>query len=330
MTPASLRRLVASGEGLSLEFKRSTGELREGLETLCGFLNAEGGRVLCGVNRKGGIEGQQVSEQTLHEITAALQRFEPPAAVKIERTNVGQGREVITLAVEPNPGAVPYTFDGRAFLRVGNTTRRMRREEYERLLLDRLHARHRWENLRATGWKVSDLDAGEIRQTVVDAVAARRLAAVPSEEPQIVLDRLGLLVEGVPTQAAVVLFGKRVLPDYPQCAIRLARFRGVTKSEFIDNRQFHGDAFELLRRAEAFFDTHLPIASRVVPGKMRREDRPQYPPEALREALINALCHRDYSEAGASIGVAIFDDRLEVWSYVRTGKGPSTRYRLGK
>lgn len=155
----------------------------------------------------------------------------------------------------------------------------------------------------------------------MDAVAARRLAAVPSEEPQIVLDRLGLLVEVVPTQAAVVLFGKRVLPEYPQCAIRLARFRGVTKSEFIDNRQFHGDAFELLRRAEAFFDTHLPIASRVVPGKMRREDRPQYPPEALREALINALCHRDYSEAGASIGVAIFDDRLEVWSYGRLPGG---------
>ncbi len=109
MTPATLRRLVAKGEGPILEFKRSTGELREGLETLCGFLNAEGGRVLFGVNRKGGIEGQQVSEQTLHEISAALQRFEPPAVVKIERTDAGHGREVIALSVEPNPGAVLYS-----------------------------------------------------------------------------------------------------------------------------------------------------------------------------------------------------------------------------
>jgi ATP-dependent DNA helicase RecG len=50
---------------------------------------------------------------------------------------------------------------------------------------------------------------------------------------------------------------------------------------------------------------------------MRREDRPQYPAEALREAVVNALCHRDYSDPGASIGVSIYDDRLEVWSWGR-------------
>jgi len=74
---------------------------------------------------------------------------------------------------------------------------------------------------------------------------------------------------------------------------------------------------------------HLPVASRIVSGRMRREDRPQYPPEALREALVNALCHRDYSEAGASVGVAIFDDRLEVWSYGRLPGGLTTQKLLG-
>ncbi|MBI3371908.1 MAG: hypothetical protein HY017_09165 [Betaproteobacteria bacterium] len=156
--------------------------------------------------------------------------------------------------------AAPYTYDGRPFIRIGSTTRRMKREEYERLLLARLHARHRWETLPATGWSIADMDADEIR---------------------------------------------------------LARFRGVTKSEFIDNRQFQGHAFALLRQADAFFDMHLPVASRIVSGRKRREDRPQYPPEALREALVNALCHRDYTEAGASVGVAIFDDRIEVWSWGR-------------
>lgn len=126
-----------------------------------------------------------------------------------------------------------------------------------------------------------------------------------------------------------MLFGRNPLPQFPQCEIRLARFRGVTKSEFIDNRQFQGHAFALLRQADAFFDMHLPVASRIVSGRMRREDRPQYPPEALREALVNALCHRDYSEAGASIGVAIFDDRLEVWSYGRLPGGLTTQQLLG-
>lgn len=127
----------------------------------------------------------------------------------------------------------------------------------------------------------------------------------------------------------MVLFGKKPMPQFPQCEIRLARFRGGTKSELIDNRQVQGHAFVLLRHAEAFFDMHVGIASRIVPGRMRREDRPQYPPEALREALVNALCHRDYSEAGASVGVAIFDDRLEVWSYGRLPGGLTPQQLVG-
>ncbi|MBI3183152.1 MAG: putative DNA binding domain-containing protein [Myxococcales bacterium] len=315
-TLTSIRRLIAKGESETLELKRSTGELREGMEALCAFLNNRGGTVVFGAAPDGRIIGQTVAENTLHDVTAASRNIEPAPQVNISKIAVGGGRDILVLQAGAGTQQ-PYTFDGRGFLRVGNTTRRMKREEYERLLLSRLHARHRWENLPATGWTVADLDAEEIERTVVEAVAAKRLAAVPSEKPKAILERLHLLGDGTLTQAAVVLFAKDPMPDYPQCAIRLARFRGVTKSEFIDNRQYQGHAFALLRHAEAFFDMHLPVASRVISGQMRREDRPQYPPEALREAVVNALCHRDYSEAGASIGVAIFDDRLEIWSYGR-------------
>jgi len=270
--------------------------------------------VLIGVAPNGRIVGQQVTDNTLHDVTTAVRNIEPVAQVDVARVSVGDGRDVIVVhAASGTQG--PYTYDGRPFIRVGNTTRRMKREEYERLVLARLHSQHRWETLPAEKWEVADLDADEIRQTVVEAVAAKRLSSVPSERPETVIRRLGLLVDGRPTQAAVVLFGKEPLPHYPQCAIRLARFRGVTKSEFIDNRQVHGHAFALLRHTEAFFDLHLPVRSRVIPGRMQREDQPQYPVEALREALVNALCHRDYSESGASVGVSIYDDRLEVWSW---------------
>ena len=315
-TLAEIERLAATGESETLELKRTTGELRQAMETLCGFLNQSGGTVLIGVAPNGKILGQQVTDNTLHDVTTALRSIEPAPQVDVARVSVGDGKDVIVLRAAAGAQG-PYTYDGRPFIRVGNTTRRLKREEYERLVLARLHAQHRWETLPADGFGVRDLDVDEIRQTVVEAVAARRLSAVPSEKPETIARRLGLIVDGHVTQAAVVLFGNEPLPHYPQCAIRLARFRGVTKSEFIDNRQFHGHAFSLLRHAEAFFDLHLPIASRVVSGKMRREDRPQYPVEALREALVNAFCHRDYSEAGASIGVSVYDDRLEVWSWGR-------------
>ena len=102
MKVSTLKKLVASGEGPELEFKRSTGELREAMQTLCGFLNTGGGVVLLGVDRKGKLEGQQVSENTIHEITQAFDRFEPPVNVTIERTSVEGDREVVALSVTAN------------------------------------------------------------------------------------------------------------------------------------------------------------------------------------------------------------------------------------
>ena len=85
-------------------------------------------------------------------------------------------------------------------------------------------------------------------------------------------------------------------------------------ADFTDNRQYWGNAFDLLRRGEDFLHDHVPIAGRVVEGKMRREDRPAYPPRATREALANAICHRDYIVPGAAVAVAMYDDHLEIVS----------------
>ena len=84
--------------------------------------------------------------------------------------------------------------------------------------------------------------------------------------------------------------------------------------EFLDNRQFNGNAFTLLASAERFLRDSLPIAGRFEQARFDRIDEPLYPPLATREALANALCHRDYSIGGGSIGIAIYDDRLEITS----------------
>jgi ATP-dependent DNA helicase RecG len=82
----------------------------------------------------------------------------------------------------------------------------------------------------------------------------------------------------------------------------------------VDNRREFGHAFELFQRAQRFLRDHLPVAGRIVPGLFERVDDPLYPPVALREALANAFCHRDYGAIGGSVGVAIYDDRLEISS----------------
>lgn len=83
-------------------------------------------------------------------------------------------------------------------------------------------------------------------------------------------------------------------------------------SDFTDNRQYWGHAFSLLNRVESFLLDHVPIAGKVVSGKMTREDQPWYPPRAMREAIANALCHRDYTIPGGAVSLSLYDDHLEV------------------
>jgi ATP-dependent DNA helicase RecG len=121
--------------------------------------------------------------------------------------------------------------------------------------------------------------------------------------------------------AAVVFFGKTFMPDYPQCELRMARFRGLDKTEFLDQRQIRGPAFKLLEEAELFCQRHFPLPGRIEPGKLQRVDRPLIPPGAMREILVNAFIHRDYTIAGGAVSLAIFDDRVEIWSAGRYPTG---------
>jgi len=315
MTLNQITALTASGESETLEFKRTTGTRREATRTVCAMLNHRGGRVLFGVTPEGKVAGQQVSERTIEELSEELRRIEPQALPGIERVRVNSDREVLAVEVAMGPTG-PYMYRGKAYRRVGNTTVAMSPYEYQRMLMERVHGEQRWETQPAEGWSVDDLDAARIRRTVAEAVRLEQLEEPLSREPIDLLRGLGLLRDGVLLRAAAVLFGntERLLSDMPQCLLRVARFRGIDKMDFLDNRQFNGNAFSLLASAERFLRGSIPVAGRFEPDRFERIDEPLYPPLATREALANALCHRDYSIHGGSIGVAIYADRLEITS----------------
>jgi ATP-dependent DNA helicase RecG len=316
MNPEELRGLVAEGESERLEFKRSTAELERALRTVCGMLNnGIVGHVVFGVTNAGNITGQPVGDNTIEGIAQRLQNlFEPSPPVGIDRVPIAGNKEAIVLRIGPGRGL--YACDGHPYERVGRTTRRMPKSTYEQRLLEQAHSSNRWELLPAEGMSLDDLDSSEIIRTVEEAIRRQRLEDPGTRDVRELLIGLGVIDRDRLLNAAIVLFGNpsRLQTHFPQCVLRMARFRGVTTSEFVDNRQEIGNVFELFVRGQRFLRDHLPVAGRVVPSLFERVDDPLYPPEALREALANALCHRDYRAGGGSVSLAIFDDRLEITS----------------
>ena len=112
-----------------------------------------------------------------------------------------------------------------------------------------------------------------------------------------------------PLNAATALFTKDT-GMYTQFTMRLARFQGTDKNEFIDNQRVEGNIFVLLNEAMNFFRKHLNMHGKIV--GLVRDEYLEVPAEALREAVLNALCHRQYERYNLTIGIAIYDDRIEI------------------
>jgi ATP-dependent DNA helicase RecG len=278
---AELAALVQLGESDTLEFKKSTAELTRAGQTLCAFLNTRGGRVLLGVTPQGRVIGQMVSDGTQQEIAGAVRRLDPAATVGLELVKLQDGeRDVVVLSVQYAPEQVPFTFEGRAYQRLGTTTVLMPQGLYQQLLLNRAHSRARWETAIAEGIGLEQLDKSEILRSAPAGTDVGRFQAIPLEEIDFgdILDRLGVRRDGAICNAAVVLFGlESAFPEYPQCVLRLARFKGTNKAEFLDNRQVRGHAFVLVNEAMLFMERHLPVAAHVVPGQLERVEEAAVP-----------------------------------------------------
>lgn len=306
-----VRDLTVQNENQQVEFKETTGQLERGMETLCAFLNGTGGTVLFGVTDKGKITGQDLSDKTKRDIIEAIRRIEPLTAIEISYIAVpATGKHVIALHADSQLSARPFAYKGRAYYRIESVTCVMPQEKYNLLLLQR-GGKYGWEAILNENLNIENLDANTIRGAVRMGVESGRLPETTlMEQLPLILEKLDLSSSnGKLKNAAAVLFGKN-LSDYPQCLLRMARFKGTNKDEFIDNQRIHGNIFELLDAAMAFFFKHLSLSGKI--EKLYREEELTIPYKALRESCINSFSHRVYHKPGSSVSIAIYDDRVEV------------------
>lgn len=317
MDLAQITTIINLGESHTAEFKKSTAQLKSACETACAFLNGDGGTIIFGVTDKLKIVGQEVSEKTKRDIGNELSKITPLNNVVVSYMPLPENHKyLIIFYITTDSTKRPYMYDGKAFMRSQSNTIQMPSAYVNQLAILNADGKSSWENQTPNQISLNDLDEEKILLTIHEGTLNGRIPKNSStSDPIIALQRLGLIENGRITNAAMVLFGKDLNNYYPQCVLKLARFRGINKSEFIDNKRIHGNIFKLLDIAMDFASNHLPIASTFSESSFYRIDMPLFPMFALREAIANALVHRDYSYSGGSVSFAIYDDRIEIWNY---------------
>lgn len=314
MTIKDIETLIHTDETRNLELKKTTGELKDGMKSACAFLNTDGGWLIFGIAPTTlKVVGQDVTENTRREIAQAVTHLEPALDVEVNYVDLpnSNGKQVIVMHFDKWVWSKePYTYHKCPYYRIESVTKEMPRDMFvERLKAARPHD-FAWENQTAESVTLDDMDEERIRNAVRLGIAGGRInASAEGATVETLLGKLKLLNNGKPTNAAVMLFGMNT-DDYPQLLLRMACFKGNDKNEFLDNKQEMGNFFDLLDAGTAFCFRNLRLAGKIV--GMRREEQLEIPAEALREALINALCHREYDNPRASVSLAIYYDRIEI------------------
>lgn len=338
MTKTELLELLKNGENSGVEFKRDDVENHDLAKEIVAFLNLDGGAVLLGIEDDGTVSG--TSRPSLEEWVAELCRvkIEPPIVPHLSWVRgVEPGKDVLIVRVSQGPDK-PYARVHNTrrtyFIRVGSTNREASREELERMF--QASGRVQYGLKPVPGATLDDLDRRRLRDYFVRVLGGSAPDDAAIEEWERLLRNLDLMTvsvgQAVPTIDGMLLFGRTPKRFLPQSGIRALCYPGPTpdyatradeelKGPLVPLCGADGSVTEsgLVEQALDFVNRNTEPTAHLEGG--RRVDRPAYPAAVLREAVVNALVHRDYSVAGSDITLAVYSDRVELQS---PGRLPNT------
>lgn len=311
MTLSELFERIHRGENLHTEFKEADVHPDDIAAELVAFANTDGGQLIFGVTDDGRIVGVADPDRLAQRVDqVAYQNCEPPITVVQETVRDEAGRTVLVVNV-PKGDQRPYQTKQRGdfFIRTSSGRRRASRQELLRLfqVAESLYYDETL-LLRAT---LSDLDASAVERFMQQAYQ-RSVEESGGLESLLQKLRLARVHEGAlrPTVAAMLFFGYEPQRFLPQSHLVAARIPGNSLAAApLDAKQIGGRLLDILEDARRFLDIYLTTAHRI--QGFEPEIFPEVPPEALRELLVNALAHRDYS-IPSPVRALVFDDRVEI------------------
>ena len=290
-------------ESETVELKKSTSELKEAVISITAILNKHShGEVYFGIKNDGSVIGQQAGTKTLRDISQAISaNIEPKIYPKIQELKINN-KPCIKVSFEGKD--VLYFAFGRDYMRVTDEDRQISARELEYLIVKKNKDKLRWDNEVCPRAKLSDISVKKLKGFLKNA-------GLKYDSLFNSLTKLKLLSGRKLLNAAVILFAKKPQDFFVNAKLRCAVFGKIDTSFIIDRKEFEGDIFYLIERAQEYILENIHIGMRV--EGLRRIDILEIDKEAFREAIINAFCHRDYREYD-SVNIAIFKDRLEIRS----------------
>jgi ATP-dependent DNA helicase RecG len=295
-----------------IEFKRGMPSAGDLAKEIVAFANGAGGEIYLGVEKDGTVVGITVTPEMLDRIQNICNTIEPPIVPRLEPRTI-TGQEVLVITVVEGDRK-PYLVGGRCYVRAGSTTRPATRDEIFRLGYQ--YRLLRYDEQPTTGAAYDDLDPTQVDRYVQRRAEVRGTASpVPSNRQQLLRNLNALTEVGedlIPTRGGLLVFGRDPQKLLPHSEIRLARFKGVEMGDFIDRADLRGTLPGMIDEAEKFVQRNIRLIG--FREGFQRVDRLEYPLAAVREAITNAVAHRDYAIEDSTIRVAIFDDRIEVYS----------------
>lgn len=297
--------MEALTENQYIEFKESWRD--EFLKHICAFANTKGGNLIIGISDNGNVTGVQNSKKIIEDIpNKVVQLLGIIVDVELKTLN---NKEIVEIIVSPS--AVPISFLSKYYIRSGSTVQELHGQKLREFILKKDNIT--WDEIEIPDANINELDFNVIKRFNSKAIDSKRLTAdAINEGIELTLQKLDLIKEnGRLTRAAILLFGRRPHKYIRTATVKIGKF-GRSGADLISHDIIEGNILDMPERILDLLRTKYLHSPFTYVG-IERKEQLEYPEKALREAVLNAIVHRDYGEQ-TDITISILENKLILWN----------------
>ena len=279
------------------------------LKTISAFANTKGGSLYVGIKDDATLLTGEISDQAQQDVVNKV--VNKLGIIPDVSLHTFEGQEFLEIRIKKSRR--PISYNGKYYQRSGNTTRELDTESLKTLFLNGVS----WDTQLDDRFSVDDINEQTWTRFDADSRGQRGIPEWDSMEMAQLLQHLSLMVDGRLTNAAIMLFGKDPQKYFPHTTIRVGRFKD--QSTIISDNIISGNLYDQLGKVEQVIKSLINKRYEITGESLKRKEVWDYPLPAIREALLNAIVHRNYLITSSEIEIKIFDD--SIWFY-NPGKLP--------